>query len=115
MKAESRHIAPGQIYVKRLFVDTGDVKSKGGILMPTTPKDDYQNGSVEFGVVLGCGLYQTRQGEIHSLTNWPIKAGTLVEYKVNNPFRTKLFETIIGSMDVTAIYEDGKWPEIVKE
>lgn len=114
-KTGVRHIAPGQIYVQYAQVEKRDVKSAGGLILATTPKDEHAHGKMEFGVVLGCGEYQTRQGDIKTLTNWPLKAGSLVEFKVNNPYRNSRHEAVILSTDVAAVYAPGCWPEYVKE
>lgn len=86
--------------LKLVALDTGWLTSKGGILLSRGGyhgrKDNesrYAGANymdyVRYGVVIGCGVYQQRDGTIvWDFPGWPLPPGTVVEHEVTHAMKT---------------------------
>lgn len=114
--------APACIYLQR--IEKGETKTSGGIIVPdgsegTTAgehrKGDNKRDKLRHGIVLGCGVYQQRDGTIvYDMPGWPLPNGTLLEHEVFDPMETATVAFgIIERIRCDVIgrwWLPGKWP-----
>jgi co-chaperonin GroES (HSP10) len=106
------HAAPGTVVITPK--ELGETRTTGGILLPSA-KTSYE--ALSYGVVVDCGSYVDRHGTVYGagsgLTLWPLRVGSLVEYK-HKPWEGKadsLQVLIVNSENVTRVWQPSEWKE----
>lgn len=89
---------------------TGEVKTKGGIVIPV---DDKKNYKMCIGEVVSCGeYYDAKSGDGEKHKGWPLKRGTVVMFHPHSPWEPPMGDgntennfVCIKSIDVMATLE----------